>query len=90
MSATPERMAEAKEIAQGLLEELGVANYVFEVEPRETHWEVIVECATRDEAWQRTVLEVDDSALEAAHEPGAARTDLLEAWKARLDPCRRR
>ncbi|MGM0575050.1 MAG: hypothetical protein ACQEXJ_04885 [Myxococcota bacterium] len=88
MPSTPEHMSEATAVVGALLEALDLSNYVFEVEPREDLWEVRVECSTREDAWQRTVLEVEDGTLQAARTEGAARERLLAAWGTRLRDCR--
>lgn len=71
MPASTEELLKAKETASALLEQLHLAAYLFEVEPRQGHWEVRIDCAL-DQGWQTSVLLVDKALLLAsAHDPGA-------------------
>lgn len=45
MRLSEKELNEARDTVQTLLEQLGLAAYLFEVEPRTDHWEVRVECA---------------------------------------------
>lgn len=89
MSASTEELLKAKETAAALLEQLGLVAYLFEVEPREEHWEVRVDCAL-DQGWQTSVLFVDKALLlSSPHDPGA-RERLLQEWGRHLASCKRR
>lgn len=71
----------------GLLEQLGLEAYLFEVEPRPGPWEVRVECANPD-GWQSVILAVELDRLLGSRSNGADRTRLLEDWGERLAECR--
>lgn len=89
MPASTEELLKAKETAAALLEQLGLVAYLFEVEPREEHWEVRVDCAL-DQGWQTSVLLVDKVLLlSSLHDPGA-RERLLQEWGRHLASCKRR
>lgn len=89
MPASTEELLKAKEMVATLLEQLDLAAYLFEVEPREGHWEVRVDCAL-DQGWQTSVLLVDKALLlSSPHDPGA-RERLLQEWGTHLMSCKRR
>lgn len=83
MQLSQKQLIEARDTVQSLLEQLGLATYLFEVEPRADHWEVRVECAP-DSGWQSSVLNVDEEWLSACRIDGAARDKLLDEWRKRL------
>lgn len=82
-----DNFVQAKELVGDVLEELGLENYRFEVEPDDhgsDAWRVRVECQGQ-EGWKTTELHVDRAALEHSRHPKSeARLELLEAWRARL------
>jgi hypothetical protein len=81
---TTRNLAQAKEAAGMLLDELGLAAYLFEVEPREDgDWQVRVDCAA-DGGWRSLVIPVDaEQLLDAAINP-TARALMLEHWSRTL------
>jgi hypothetical protein len=83
MQLSEKALAEARDTVEGLLEQLGLTSYLFEVEPRVDHWEVRVECAP-DSGWQSSVLDVDEDWLEACRTDVGARGKLLDLWRRRL------
>jgi hypothetical protein len=80
---TARNLAEAKETVGELLEQLGLTAYLFEVEPREDHWEVRVECA-HNSAWQSSVFTVEDTALRASRTDRLVRDHMLSELHKRL------
>ena len=88
MNLSARSLNDAREITAGLLEQLGLDAYLFEVEPRDGPWEVRIECA-RPDGWQTVLLAVEIERLLGCARDGAARTRLLRDWAARLDGCRR-
>ena len=83
MDLTAKNLAEAKETVGGLLEQLGLTAYLFEVEPYEDQWKVRVECAL-DSGWQSSQLMVDDNMLRVCRIDRTARDHLLDEWRDRL------
>lgn len=80
-------LAEAREAARTLLETLGLAAYLFEVEPRaDGRWEVRIDCAVAD-GWQSLVLPVSRERLLASRADEQARAELLRDWGERLAAC---
>ena len=100
MQQSEKQLTEARDTVQTLLEQLGLATYLFEVEPRTNHWEVHIECAPDSAAqgrasaaggrmpkaagWQSSVLNVDPDLLTACRTDRAARDKLLDVWRQRL------
>jgi hypothetical protein len=83
MHLSEKELIEARDTVQGLLEQLGLSTYLFEVEPRPDHWEVRVECAPEG-GWQSSVLSVDAAWLSACRTDVVARRELLDLWGKRL------
>jgi len=83
MGVTAKNLAEAKETVGDLLEQLGLAAYLFEVEPYADQWKVRVECALNS-GWQSSLLMVDDNMLRACRTDRFARDHLLDEWRERL------
>lgn len=84
---TTHELAQAKEAVSMLLEQLGVAAYLFEIEPREGPWSLRIDCAL-DDGWQSVALPVDKSLLVASREDIRAREHLLDEWRAQLHACK--
>jgi hypothetical protein len=84
MQRSEKQLSEARDTVQTLLEQLGLAAYLFEVESRTDLWEVRIERAP-DSAWQ-SFLNVDESRLTACRTDAGARDQLLEEWRKRLQP----
>lgn len=83
MELSTKELTQARDTVEGLLEQLGLSAYLFEVEPRTDHWEVHVECAP-DSGWQSSVLNVEEGWLEACRIDAGARAKLLAEWRRRL------
>ena len=81
-------LAEARDIAQSLLDELGLRAYLFEIEPRGQDWELRIDCALNGE-WQSTRLQVTSRALQDSRADAAARQALVAQWRPHLEHCRR-
>lgn len=75
----------AREAASALLEEVGLDNYLFAVDPAEDGWEVKVEHPVSD-GWASVTLPVDGDLLLASRTDRDARRRLAQCWRARLAP----
>lgn len=84
MTLSARELMEAKEATAELLEQLGLENYVFEVEPGEGPWEVHLE-RPYDGDWQTVAIAVDRDRLLASRSSEAERQSLLADWRQRLD-----
>lgn len=83
-----DELEKATHMAATLLDQLGLAAYLFAIEPRESRWELKVECAV-EEGWEAVVLPVDMPLLLASQTEPDARTRLAQTWGAKLAACRR-
>jgi len=83
MEITAKQLTQARDTVEGLLEQLGLSAYLFEVEPRADHWEVRVECAANS-GWQSSVLSVDEKWLQACRIDAMVRNELLDEWRKHL------
>lgn len=89
MEVSTEELRRAKEAAEDLLEEMGLAAYLYEVEPTSGPWLVRVECAVSDGAWQTAELPVEKDQLLLAAGDSRIRAALLEDWGGELEDCQR-
>lgn len=87
MPLSSTELIQAREAAAELLEELGLDAYLFEVEPRNSQWELRVECAI-EEGWETMTLSVPKVLLLAGRNDAAARQRLLTDWRERLAACK--
>ncbi len=69
-----------------LLEQLGLAAYLYEVEPAGDAWQVRIECATRD-GWQTLRLEIEGPRLRSCAADPAVAEQVLRQWRERLAAC---
>ena len=83
MQLSEKQLTEARDTVQSLLDQLGLAAYLFEVEPRTDHWEVRVECAPNS-GWKSSVLNVNEDWLTACRIDSGARDKLLDEWRLHL------
>ncbi|MCK6528095.1 hypothetical protein L6R50_11250 [Myxococcota bacterium] len=72
-----------------LLDALGLAGFLFEVEPRDGPWEVRVDCALARGGHQSAVLRVDKDRLLASRADPGVRAALLAEWAGPLAECRK-
>ena len=87
MNISTQQLIDAKEATSGLIDQLGLEDYVFDVEPHEDQWEVRVECG-HGGMWQSVTLMVDAARLRASRDNATERTQLLKEWGERLAACR--
>ena len=91
MSLSIAELARARETIAGLLEELGLETYLFEVEPRNEQWELKVDCVmAADGAWESVTLRVPREALLTSQDDAALRRRLLAEWQDRFVACKLR
>ena len=81
-------LLKAKEIVNGLLERLGLAEYLFEIVPRDNHFELRLDCALT-QGWQSTRLSIDRKVLFDAPTDGGSREALLREWHEHFRDCKR-
>lgn len=88
MRGSAEELRRAREATEGLLEEMGLAAYLYEVGPSENGWMVRVECAVAN-GWQVVELPAAKEDLLSAPSDARVRARLLQEWGEELGPCRR-
>lgn len=86
MNLSTTELFKAKNAVNSLLDELGLQSYLFDVEPRDQQWQVNIECAAPDGAWQSIHMEIDKELLTNSHEPDS-RSKLIEKWRGRINDC---
>lgn len=82
-------LAQAREAMAGLLDEIGLEAYLFDIQPKDAQWELKVECALDSrEGWERIVLAVPGDILLASRHDPAARERLAGLLRERLADCK--
>jgi hypothetical protein len=89
VSISVDELTQAREIVYRLLDELKVDAYLFEVEPNNEQWEVVIECAIA-EGWERIRLSTSRENLLASRDDAATYQSLLNAWRDRLSACKQK
>jgi hypothetical protein len=84
MEWTVRTFVEARQATERVLDELGLGNYLFDVEPLDDGWEVRVECQLQ-EGWKVTRVFVEREALERSLHDMQARAGLLATFRARIE-----
>lgn len=79
-----DELNDIRSLVGGLLDDIGLHSYVFNVEQDETHWIVSVDFPHRDD-WQATDLRVDKMLLRDCLKDSEARKSLGSTWKEKLD-----
>lgn len=89
MSLSMMELAQAREITGGLLNELGLETYLFEIEPGEDYWQVRLECALKpDGGWETTILPVTKDILLASRGNATVHENILDIWRKQLTACK--
>lgn len=83
MAWSASHILSAREAAREVLEEVGLDNYLFTLDPREAGWELKVEHPV-SEGWQTVTLSVDRDLLLACRTDRSARRLLAERWRQRM------
>ena len=78
-------LAKARDTIAGLLEELAPETYLIEVEPRDSQWEIKIECAVK-EGWA-VPLSISKERLLAFSEAADVHEQVLRDWQGKLAAC---
>lgn len=90
MTVTTEELVMARETANAILEELGLDAYLFEVEPKNAHYELKVECACEtDGGWVSITLNVPKEKMLTGFDDLEIKRPLFEYWDKKLAACKR-
>lgn len=88
MALSVAELALARGFVRGLLDELHLTVYQFEVEPREDGWDIVVECQA-DRAWQVSHMNASKAMLAKAQADTNTRQALLAEFTKSLAECSR-
>jgi len=89
MNVSITELAGARAAAEKLLESLGLEAYLYEIEPGDDGWTMVLECAT-DDGWQRLSWEVDKDELLQSLDDEKAKQRLAEQLSRQVGACRAR
>ena len=87
MTTTSSDFIQARLLIDGILEELELDAYLFEIEPHDGHWELKVECAV-DEGWGSYRVTLNEAQVQAGFNGEAARNELKQQCRQSLNACR--
>ena len=85
LTLSPDALLGARAATEQILDELGLRNYRFDVEPASSAFDVFVE-HEREGAWHAVRLHEDARVLLDAARRDDARSEVAERWRARLFP----
>lgn len=89
MEITSVQLERARETLSTLLDEIGLTDYVFDVEPGEQRWDVNIECAI-DQNWECFHLTVDPEYIIRGKDDAIVHQFLLDEWSEALKDCRKK
>ena len=91
MSLSTSDLANARETARVILEELRLEAYLYEVEPKNDVWELKIECVCEiDGGWEMVTIKVPRQMLLDSHDDHSAKQSLLDYWRKKLAGCKLR
>lgn len=91
MTLSAKELVIVRESASAILEELELDAYLFEVEPKDSHYELLVECACEiDGGWASMSLMLPKEKVLAGFDDLEVRRQLFEYWNKKLSACKRR
>ncbi len=80
---TAEQLLGARHATEAVLDEVGLSNYRYDLEPREQSFAVLVEHAHGD-TWHDVKLEEPRDVLLSARDDRAVRSEIAARWRRRL------
>ncbi len=78
----------ARRLLAELLEEIGLADYTFAIEPGDDGWRIRIECVA-DGDWQTSEIDLPYQPFAGCSDSPAARRAILAELEGRLRDCRR-
>lgn len=91
MTLSVEELVIVREAANAILEELELDAYLFEVEPQNSHYELLVECACETNGgWASLSLTVPKDMMLAGFDDANIKRQLFEYWNKKLSACKRK
>jgi hypothetical protein len=89
MSVSIDELTQARDVVYSILDELQLDAYIFEVEPHNEQWEIIIECAVA-EGWERVRLFALREHLLHGVDDAVIHQSLLDNWRESLAACKLR
>lgn len=89
MEITSDQLQQARDTLAALLEEIGLADYVFDVEPREGQWGVNIECSAKD-SWDTFQLTASAEYIVRGKDDAVLHQFLLDEWGDILKSCKKK
>ena len=89
MEITSNQLERARETLSTLLEEIGLTDYVFDIEPGERRWDVNIECAI-DQSWECFHLTADPEYITRGKDDAILHQFLMDEWSEALKDCRKK
>lgn len=83
LTLSPDALLGARAATEQILDELGLRNYRFDVEPASSAFDVFVE-HEREGAWHAVRLHEEARVLLGARRSDQARREIAERWRAQL------
>ena len=91
MTLSAEELVTVREAANAILEELKLDAYLFEVEPQDAHYELILECASETNGgWASVSLTLPKDKLLSGFDNADVKRQLFEYWNKKLSACKRK
>jgi hypothetical protein len=91
MTLSITELAMAREATIELLDEIGLDAYLFEVEPRNTHWELKIDCAmATNGSWESIKLLIPKEELLMSHDDAAVHQRILSELRGHFIECKAR
>ena len=87
MALSMTELSEIREVVGKLLDQLELDAYLFEVEPKEDQWEIIVECAVGKQSWETVRLSAKKDILFHGADDAVMHKVLLDNWGEALSAC---
>ena len=91
MTISTIELVKSRETANAILEELRLDAYIFEVEPKDEHCELKVECASEiDGGWAVITLTVPTQKMLTGFDDLPTKHQLFEYWEKKLAVCKKK
>ena len=87
MTLSITELAEMREAAAKLFDELQLEAYLFEIEPQEGQWQLTVECAI-DAGWETVKLKANKDYFQHGADDALFHQLLIDEWREALSACK--
>lgn len=80
-----DELTDIRALVGGLLDDIGLRSYIFNVEQDENDWIISVDFPRHDDEWQAVDLRIEKETLRDCLTHPEARKSIGSAWRNRLD-----